>query len=195
MKQQISFGQYRTIDLTILAVLLVASVILIHFAAGQWFADQLYVVSPVGIVVALVMMRWGPWAGIHALLGGVCYAAVSGGQWQHFLIYGAGNLLGLAALVFFCRDGKERVRGNSILSMAFGLSVQALMLLGRAGVALALGYSTGICIRFITTDLLSCLFTVVVVWIVRRVEGLFEDQKHYLLRIQRERQDEGREQF
>ena len=195
MKQQISFGQYRAIDLTILAVLMAACMLLIHFAAGQWFADQLYVVSPVGIVVALVMMRWSGWAAIHALLGGLFYAAISGGQWQHFLIYGIGNLLSLAALVFFCRNGKERVRNNSVLSMAFGLSVQALMLLGRAGVALLLGYSAGSCIRFITTDLLSCLFAAVVMWIVRRVEGLFEDQKHYLLRMERERQDERRDQF
>lgn len=195
MKQQISLGQYRTIDLTILSVLMVACMLLIHFAAGQWFADQLYVVSPVGIVVALVMMRWGIWAAVQALIGGLFYAAISGGQWQHFLIYGIGNLLSLAALVFFCRNGKERVRQNSVLSMAFGLSVQTLMLLGRAGVALVLGYSAGTCIRFITTDILSCLFTMVAVWVIRRIEGLFEDQKHYLLRIQSERQDEGREQF
>ena len=30
------------------------------------------------------------------------------------------------------------------------------------------------------------LFTLVIIWIVRRVEGLFEDQKHYLLRIAQE---------
>ena len=103
--------------------------------------------------------------------------------------------LPVAALLIFRVSGKEQIRANSILTMAYALCVQLLMLLGRGGVALLLGYDPSICIRFITMDLLSCLFTVVVIWIARRVEGLFEDQKHYLLRIDRERQEEGREQF
>ena len=195
MKKQISFGQYRIIDLMILTVLMAASMILIHIAAGQWFQDQLYVVSPVAIVTALVMMRWSGWAALPALVGGLLYAGLAHGNWHHYLIYGGGNLLSVAALLIFRVSGKEQIRANSILTMAYALCVQLLMLLGRGGVALLLGYDPSICIRFITMDLLSCLFTVVVIWIARRVEGLFEDQKHYLLRIDRERQEEGREQF
>ncbi|MCD7755542.1 MAG: hypothetical protein LUJ09_04320, partial [Firmicutes bacterium] len=57
------------------------------------------------------------------------------------------------------------------------------------------GYSAAACLGFITTDALSILFTACIVWVARRVEGLFEDQKKYLLRIERERQVEGREQI
>ena len=195
MKQQISFKQYRTIDLCILAVCLAVSQLLIQFAVSQWFPEQLYVVSPVAVVVALVMMRWSGWAAIHAVLGGILFVVLAGGDLQHVLIYGGGNGLCMLALLMFKIFPKERVRQSGFLSLVFALCVQLLMQLGRAAVAMAMGTAPAICLGFITTDSLSDIFTLFVIWIARRVEGLFEDQKHYLLRIERERQDEGREQF
>lgn len=193
MQRQISFSQYRTIDLFIMAVLLAVSQFLIAMAANVWFPQELYVISPVAAIVALVMMRWSGYAAIHAVLGGVLFVFLSKGEWQHLLIYGIGNLAALLALLFFKLFGKERIRLNSVLTVVYGICVQLLMLLGRAAMAAVLGNEPGVCFGFITTDILSCLFTAVVVGIVRRVEGLFEDQKTYLLRIERERQSEGRE--
>lgn len=195
MNHQISFQQYRTIDLTFLAIILAVSQSLIYFASSRWFPEQLYVVSPVAAVVALVMMRWSGYAAIHAALGGVLFAALSGGAWQHFLIYGVGNLLSLLALGMLKLLGKERVRKDTFLTLVFALCVQLLMQLGRAGLAALLGNPAAACLGFITTDILSELFTLFIIWAARRIEGLFEDQKHYLLRTQSEQSVEGREQF
>ena len=186
MKRQISLAQYRNIDLGILTVVLVLSQVLIHFAASSWFSDQLYVVSPVAAMVTLVMMRWGPWAAIQMVLGGLLYTVLAGGTAQHFVIDGLGNLLAMAALLMFRIWDKERIRKSPYLTLVFAFAIQLLMQLGRAGVAALFGYAPATCIGFITTDILSELFTLFVAWIVRRVEGLFEDQKHYLLRIQSE---------
>lgn len=186
MKREISFAQYRAIDLGILSVVLVAAQVLTHFASSSWFADQLYVASPVAAITMLVMMRWGPWAAIQMVLGGVVYTALLGGTAQDYLIYGAGNLLAMLALVMFRIWNKERIRKSVYLTLVFALLVQLLMQLGRVGVAALLGNDLAACLGFITTDILSELFTLFVAWIVRRVEGLFEDQKHYLLRIQSE---------
>ena len=187
MNRQISFSQYRTIDLTIMTAVLAISQYFIYIASSFWYPDQLYVVSPVAAMVALVMMRWSGYAAIHALFGGIFFTALSGGTWQHFLIYGAGNLLSMAALIMFKVYDKERVRQDAFLALAFALITQLLMMLGRAGIAAILGFPAAACIGFITTDILSALFTLFIIWIVRRIEGLFEDQKHYLLRIQSER--------
>jgi len=195
MKRQISIGQYRSIDLTILTALLAVSQFVISKAASVWFPDQLYVVSPAAAVTALVMMRWNGWAAIPALAGGVFFAVLSGGGWQHCLIYGIGNLASLLALVLLRLYGKERVRGDVLLSLLLAVSVQALMLLGRAGAAAVLGLPGDACLGFITTDILSGLFTMLIIWAVRRIDGLFEDQIHYLRRLESERQAEGREQF
>ena len=186
MNRQISFQQYRSIDLTILAVLLAISQFVIHVASSVLYPEQLYVVSPVAAMTALVMMRWNGYAAIHALLGGVLFTALSGGTWQHAVIYGGGNLLSLLAWLMLKGFGKERVRTDAVLAVVFALCTQVLMWLGRAGLAFVLGFEPAACIGFITTDALSGLFTAVIIWVVRRIEGLFEDQKHYLLRLQSE---------
>ena len=195
MKRQISFSQYRAIDLGILSVVLVVCQFLTHMASSFWFPEQLYVVSPVAGMTALVMMRWSGWAAIPAVLGGLVFALLSGGNGGHLLIYGAGNLAAMLALILFRIFGKERIRKESFLAVVYAIAVQLLMQLGRAGLALVLGNDAVACFGFITTDALSILFSVFIVWTVRRVEGLFEDQKNYLLRIQKEQQVERGEKF
>lgn len=187
MNRQISLSQYRTIDLGILTGLMAISQFVIHFAVTRWHAQYTgYIVSPVAAVVALVMMRWGPWSAIPAALGGVILTWLSNGTSEQMLFYGAGNLLSMLALLYLKGFGKEKVRTNVVLSLLFALAVQLLMQFGRAGVAFLWGHDLLACWGFITTDAMSILFTVVIIWIVRRVEGLFEDQKHYLLRVQQE---------
>ncbi len=186
MNRQISFSQYRTIDLVIMTAVLAISQYFIFVASSYWYPDQLYVVSPVAAIVALVMMRWSGYAAIHAVFGGAFFTALSGGTWQHFIIYGVGNLLSMLALLMFRVYDKERVRQDAFLALAFALCTQLLMQLGRAGIAAIFGFPAAACLGFITTDILSAIFTLFIIWIVRRIEGLFEDQKHYLLRIQSE---------
>lgn len=195
MNRQITLAQYRTIDLGILAAVLAGSQLLICIAGSFWFSDQLYTVSPVAAVTALVMMRWGPWAAVHAVAGGLLFTALSGGTGVHYLIYGAGNLLAMGALVLLRCFGKERIRSNVVLSLLFALAVQAMMLLGRAITAYLVGFPLPACWGFVTTDVLSALFTLLIIWTARRVDGLFEDQKSYLLRLEQERQNERRDQF
>ena len=69
MNKQITLAQYRTVDLTIMAVLMTASQVVIQAAATLWFPEQLYIVSPVAAVVTLVMMRWGSLPGIVSATG------------------------------------------------------------------------------------------------------------------------------
>ena len=195
MRRQISFAQYRAIDLAMLTFLMLFAEVGINIARSTAYAGQLMKASPVGAIVALVMMRWGPWAAIPAVLGGLVYAAFNATVSQTYIIYGAGNLLVLVVLLYFKVFPKEQVRGSVLNSIVYAVAVQLSMLLGRALVGLVLGFPVAVCVSFITADALSVLLTVVAVWIVRRIEGLFEDQKSYLLRIQQERQVEGREQF
>ena len=176
-----SFRQYRSIDLTMFAVILCVSEALIVTAANRWFPDQLYTVSAVGAVTAIVLMRWGPWALLHAVLGGIVFCIASHGSPRQFFIYCTGNILSLLMLIPLRSFGKD----------IFGLGTVLLMQLGRALLALLLGGEFFTCLGFFTTDVLSLLFTGVIVWIARRLDGIFEDQKHYLLRIHEAEEKEG----
>ena len=217
MNHRLTFRQYRQMDLTVFGAMLVVAEALIVLAATRWFPAEAYTVSIVAAVTSIVLMRWGPWAAIHAVLGGLVYCFVSGGQPGQYLIYCAGNLFALLSLLWFRipgkdrtsgsdrTSGKERIREDGFLTVVFGLTVQLLMQLGRAAVAFALlraspgsapagtqsiAGALSFCIGFVTTDALSGFFTAVILWIARRQDGLFEDQKHYLLRIQEAEKEE-----
>ena len=191
MRQQLSFQQYRNIDLALFAVILCVAETLIVRAANFWFADQLYTVSAVAAVTAIVMMRWGPWAGIHAVLGGAVFCLASHGNAGHLLIFCGGNLLSMLALLPMKALGWQKIRDDSFLSVCFGLVVLLLMQLGRALIALILGNPFSACLVFFTTDALSLLFTGVILWIARRLDGIFENQKHYLLRVHAAEEEKG----
>ena len=183
MNRQRTLKQYRMIDLAFFALMLVVAEYLIVSAANRWFPAQPYTVSVAAAIVTLVYMRWSWWGGIHALLAGLVFCFFSAATGPQYLIYCGGNLFSLLAVVLLRRIGKEKVRTGQ-LALLFPLLVQFLMLLGRALLALALGASLAEAAGFFTTDVLSFLFTFVIIWIARRLDGIYEDQKHYLLRLQ-----------
>ena len=191
MKRQLSFQQYRAIDLAMLAALLCVTETLIVKAAIWWFPDQLYTVSVVGALTAIVLMRWGPWAAIHAALGGAVFCLASHGSARQLIVYCIGNLFSIFALLPLKFLGGERIRLDSILSVCFGVGTLLLMQLGRALTALAMGTDFQTCLGFFTTDALSLLFTGLIIWIARRLDGIFENQRHYLLRIHNTEEEKG----
>ena len=191
MKRQFSFQQYRAIDLAMFAALLCITEFMIVKAATWWFPDQLYTVSVVGAVTAIVLMRWGPWAAIHAVLGGAVFCFASHGSAKQLLIYCAGNLFSLLMLLPLKYLGGERIRLDGFLSVLFGICTLLLMQLGRALVAFVLGTEFQTCLGFFTTDALSLLFTGLILWVARRLDGIFENQRHYLLRIHNTEEEKG----
>ena len=190
MNRHLTLEQYRNLDLFLFAVILILFETLIVNAGIRWYPDQLYTVSVTAAVTAIVMMRWGPWAAIHAVVGGVVYCLAAKGNSRQFLIYGVGNLFGLLSLLFFRFFGKDGIRGNVLFVLFYALCTWFFMQVGRACVAVLTGASLDTGLQFVTTDALSGLFTMVIVWITSRLDGVFEDQISYLLRVQKEDEEE-----
>ena len=185
MERQRTWQEYRAIDLTIMALMLAVFEFIIINAASFWFPDQLYTVSLAAAVTSIVYMRWDVWGGLHAVEAGLIYCLFAGGTPGQYVIYCAGNLFSLFAVILLKAVGKERVRTGH-LCLVFPRLVQLLMHVGRAVTALALGAAPGSAVSFFTTDSLSYLFTFVIIWIARKLDGVYEDQKHYLLRVNTE---------
>ena len=190
MKKQLSFEQYRSIDLTLFLIILAVFESVIAFASGTWFPSQLYTVSIVAAVTAIVMVRWGAWSAIHAVAGGVVLCLVFKADASMYAIYCIGNLFSLFALIAIKFMTKKRIREDSVFAILFGLCVQLLMQSGRAAVAFCLGNALKDCLGFFSTDSLSILFTMVIVWIARRQDGLLEDQAEYIHRLKEEEKNE-----
>ena len=191
MSKDISFRQYRGMDVFFITSLLCICEALIVLAATRWFPEQLYALSLTPAITAIVMMRWGAFGIIPALAGGLVFCLLSHAAITHYVIYCVGNLAALLLVFFIRRVGWQRIKENVLLCMLYGLLSALLMQLGRAAVALIFGHSLIACLGFITTDVLSTLFSVVLLWIMRRLDGMIEEQSHYLNRIQQEK-DQGK---
>lgn len=180
-----SLAKYKATDLFIWALLLCIFEALIVKAGTTLFASQPYTVSLVPAIVTIVYMRWGFWGVFHAFLGGIvlCLASGSGFEVKHFAVYAVGNTF--SVLVFPILKGrKKKIRDSAVLSALFASAVAFLMQVGRAIVSLVLGDVISGAISFVATDVLSGVFAIVLVLIARNMDGVFESQISYLLRVQ-----------
>lgn len=190
MRGQRTIRQYRAMDLAMFAVMLAVFESLVVVAARRWFPNEPYTVSVTPAITAIVLMRWGPWAGLHAAFGGAVFCLVSGGSGAQYAIYILGNLLSLGAMGLLRAFTPEGIRQSVMKSLLLAASVTLLMQLGRAIVALAFASPPAAVPGFFTTDAITLLFTLVLTWIVRRLDGMFEEQTHYLQRLHRQEEEE-----
>ena len=191
MQTRKSVEQYRTIDLSLFALMLIIFETVLVRAATGWFPAEPWTVSVVPAVTAIVMVRWGPWCGIHAALGGVVTVVAMKGTGIQFLIYGIGNLAALAVLLPERKWGWKRLHDKILLNLLFSILIVLAMQAGRAAAALIAGTPPEELLLFVTTDSVTYIFTVVILWIVSRLDGMLEEQKHYLVRINDPEKSEG----
>ncbi len=186
---QITFKQYRTIDLVIWTVLLVIFETITTFATTKWFVGQAVAISISLALICIVMMRWSGYAAILAVVGGAVYCFASKATPEQYLIYCVGNLFALVAMVLFKLFDKERIRTSIPKLVAFVIVAYLGMAFGRGLVTLFFGGDINGFLVFVTTDIISLLFAAVIMILLRKTEGMIEDQKAYLLRLDREKKE------
>ena len=190
MSGRSSVARYRAVDLALFAVMLLVFENLIIAAATRWFPASPYTVSLTPAITAIVLIRWGPWAAVHAVLGALVLCAGSSAAPVQYAVYILGNLFSLAVLPCLrFLGGPGEITRRSGRTAVFGLAVLALMQLGRMLAALCTGALPSAAAGFFTTEVITDLFTLVLLWIVRRLDGVLEDQRHYLLRIREEQEN------
>lgn len=185
--KQISLRQYRAVDLAMLSAILFAAETITAKAAGEWFPDELYTLSPTVAVVCIVMMRWGGYAVFPAIAGGAAYCLALGASFHHYAVYCVGNCFALIALLLFRVFGKENVRKKPVNTLIFTAAAYTGVCLGRGLCTVIGGGGFGAFVSFLTADSLSLVFSAVVVLLARNIDGLFEDQRAYLIRTDAER--------
>jgi len=189
MIKQITFEQYRKIDLGIWIVIVVIFEMIATMASTKWFSAQPVTLSITVAMVCVLMLRWSHFSILHALAGGVAYCLASGATMEQFIIYCIGNTAAMIGLGVIKLWGKEEIRTNSFKRMIFALIVYAGTVLGRWLVSLMFQGTLEALIVYFTTDIVSLLFAVLVLMILSNSEGMIEDQKHYLLRLDKEKRE------
>ncbi len=187
---QITFEQYRSIDLTIFTVVLAVFEAITTLATTTWFAAQPVAISISLALVCIVMMRWGFRAVIPAVAGGFVFCIASGATIEQYLIYCIGNMFALLALGIIKIFDKETIRKSVPKLLLFVFTAYLGMVLGRWLVSLLFGGDGMALLVYLTTDVISLLFAAIILLILRNTDGMIEDQKAYLLRVDRERREE-----
>ncbi|MCR4633229.1 MAG: hypothetical protein K5648_03800 [Erysipelotrichaceae bacterium] len=188
-----SFKQYRGIDLLLFIGMYGLCEYLAIKAATVWF-DEPYSISIMLPMLSIVMMRWDRYCIIHALVYALLFVYFQSGSISQYFIYLAGNLGFMLLLWYMKKVTKERIRASFFGSLSYLLIGFLLMEVfrGLASMLIA-GKDAGVIFTFIMTDMLSLVFAILVIIIVRRIDGLFVDQKQYLLELnsQEEKIDGG----
>ena len=182
--------RYQSIDLLIWTVLLFVFETIVVKAGTVWFRSQPWTLSLVPALTTIVYMRWGLYGVFYSALGGVAICFASKADTIQYVVYILGNLFSSASLLMVKKMGKEKIRSSVFFSLLYATVVFLLMAVGRGVVSLILGKGFGALIDFLTTDILSWVFALVIVWIARRLDGVFEDQISYLVRLKSDEEKE-----
>lgn len=199
-----SFKTYRIIDLTIWLVIMLVAEVLTSLAANKWFPLDSFAVSLTFPVLMVVYMRWGGAATVNAVVGGIAtclFSQITGGQAmtvERVTISLVGHLSLTSALIVFLafgkgdmKTGKKVIRDKWYLSLLYVTAMYLVFAVCCAAVDAIFtnGNFFHKAAGYITFHLLTLAFAYIVVIVVIKPEGLFEDQQSYLVRLEKERAD------
>ena len=184
--------RYRITDLTILLVIMCV-IEALSIVVLKRFGSQ-FVLSVIVPITLIVYMRWSGYGLIHAFAGGILYSVVI--HWYNgaltfssvardATIYCVGYLCTAAALLLFIK-GKDKVNKSRWLTALYAFIAFAAMCIGRAVTATVFGEDFfGVLLGYLTRESLNFVFTVIVLWIARRQNGFFTDQKEYFFSVRK----------
>ncbi|MCM1545425.1 MAG: hypothetical protein NC033_00145 [Clostridiales bacterium] len=194
--------QYRATDLFVFALILAVSELL-SFLAGKWFpAAATYTFSLLVPVTLVVMMRWSWQSVLYAVLGGLfkCLLFISTVNGVQFATYIIGNAFIALMLIPVKLIGKDKIRSKWWASALLFIGGWLCVYLGRATIW-AIGYSISPVanstawngfVSFALSELFSLVIGLVLVLVLRRIDGMFEDQIIFLKRLDKERKERMR---
>ncbi len=193
MERERSITSYKAVDLMIWVVMLGVFETLLVKAGSSWFSEQPYILSLVPALSVIIYMRWSLYGVLYAALGGLFTSFAFSAGWEKTVVYVIGNMLSVLVYLFLKAVGKERVRESFFLSALSAVLTALLMQTGRGLVSLVMGSGISAVVGFITTDALSGVFAVIITAVVRKRDGVFEDQISYLVRVKREEEEKKNE--
>lgn len=196
----ISVKQYRLTDLFLFALILAVGEISVHMAA-VWLSDgAMFTVSLMLPIVLLVMMRWGWWSIPYAAAAGLITCLLDSANGLQYASYVIGNAFVGIALIPLHFIGKDKVASRWWTSALFVIVGWLCVYLGRS-VVWAIGSAISPVegthaydgfVAFALNDVFSLVMAIVIIMVMRRLDGMFVDQRAYLQRVDDDRQKKQR---
>lgn len=193
----ISVKQYRATDLVIFAVILIIFDLLAHYVPMLFTGEVIYSFCLTVPITLLVMMRWG-WCSVFFAVGdGLLLTIINNpAVWQSYLCYGIGNASLMLLLIAIRFIGKKRIASTWYFTSLFVICGWVLQNFTVTVINAICGYSFVSCLGsnfgFSMTGLLSLAMGLVISLVLRRLDGMYEDQIEYLKRLKGEREERQR---
>jgi len=185
-----SFKKYRFIDLFIFLVIYLTAEYCIETAATVWFPDQIFSVSLLLPISILVMVRWEWFSIVNVVIYALSFVLFTSrpGTFNQYMIYLFGAI-GLCLSIFALTKKKsEKITSKWYLTVFYVVLSYLVMNLFR-GIAAMIFNKAGIeaIWQFVWTDSLNLAFGLVVILITRKINGLLMNQKTYLFKLEKEK--------
>ncbi|MGN0820127.1 MAG: hypothetical protein ACI4M6_07085 [Christensenellaceae bacterium] len=191
----LTFKQYRALDLIIFTVLLCVFESVLTVIWNVWAYSDPFIPSLLFLILAIVYMRWGALALIPAVVCGVVVSSVrlltdKSLTESVFVTEIIGNCFSAFILLFMKRVKKDRIKSSWGMTIAYASLIYIFIETGRAVAYLILSKDAALTLSYFATrlflrDLVAYVLLITGVLIVRRIDGMFEDQKAYLFRLER----------
>lgn len=200
--RQISVKQYRFTDLFLFAVILAISELVAYFAAKILPGEAYYTVSFSIPIILVVMLRWGWPSIIYAVISGliVCLLHSDSATGIQYACYLIGNSFIAFMLLPRYLIGSGKIKSKWWAAALFAVGGWLGVYLGRS-VIWAIGYAispvdgltaaSGFLI-FGQSDLMSLVMGIVLMLVLRKLDGMLEDQRAFLNRLDTERRERQR---
>lgn len=195
----ISLRQYRITDLIIFAAILTVFDLLAHYAV-RWFGvmGNIYTFTLTVPITLLIMIRWGWVSVFYAVYDGILLSLINNTHvWQSYLCYSVGFSFIMLLLLMTKFMGKEKIASTWYFTALFAFLGWLLTTLGTSVMLTIVNGANFLIVLLNNTmnymfGLISLTMAIVLLLVFRKLDGMFEDQKHYLLRLDEERKEKMR---
>ncbi len=191
----ISINQYRLTDLFLFAVILLFFDLITYYAPQLFPGGAIYSFCLTVPITLLIMIRWG-WQSVFFAVGdGVLLSLLNNpSSWQSYISYAAGNALMMVLLLAVKFIGKDKLIGRWYTAACFVIVGWALANFGVTCIQAMFGYNFGEVAAanfgFGINGVLALAMGLVIVLVLRKLDGMMEDQKAYIKRVNGEQKRE-----
>lgn len=193
----ISVKQYRATDLFIFALILIIFDLLVHYTPMLFSGEAIFSFCLTVPITLLIMIRWG-WCSVFFAVGDAVLLTVinNPSMWQSYLCYGVGNASLMLLLLATKFIGKKRITSKWYFTALFFICGWVVQNMTISVMNAICGFSFVSCLGlnfgFGITGALSLAMGLVITMVMRRLDGMYEDQIEYLKRIKGEREEKKR---
>lgn len=190
----VSYNQYKLVDILLFMVIMATFEAINVLALRQWFAESvmLFSISLMFTVSLIVLVRWNFFAAIFTVSHGLIYCGLvsiyESVSFDTYVIYAVGNSFLLLSWFLFRLIPKEKLFSKWYFTLIYPTVAFVFVALGRTAVAVCFGYGfVDSLAGYVMPESLNIAFAAIALLILRKVDGLLEDQKSYLKRVAREK--------